>query len=90
MAVQNLHEAAVVLEGAYKAIDRLLQETAPMQMAYFEERAALRPMSGEDENALWTRTGYSAFWDSATRLIELLQTVDEVDNADANRRFLDA
>lgn len=88
MAVTTLHEAALVLKGAHEAIERLLTETAPLQMAYFDERD---PEQDADEEAeRWQRTGYRAFWEAAYDLIGLLQTIEDADCADTRRRMEDA
>lgn len=90
MAVNNLHEAALVLENLYTVVEELFDQTAPMQMAYFDERVTLHPQTDEQHRALWQRTGYQAFFDAAAALLELLQSVEEVDCADTRRRWEEA
>lgn len=87
-AAEGLHEAATVLRWFHTAVDDLLTDMAPLVADYFDERAALRPMTAEAEAALWARTGYRGFWDAALELSELLRTVNETDTADLERRVL--
>lgn len=87
-AAQSLHEAATVLQWFHTAVDDILTDMAPSVADYFDERAALRPMTAEREEALWARTGYRRFWDAALELAELLRTVNETDTADLERRVL--
>lgn len=86
MAVSNLHEAALVLKGAYEAIEKLLEETKPMQLAYHERHFA-RPLTDEELFALGDETGYKPFYDATEELLGLLGTVDGMEREEAHRRF---
>jgi hypothetical protein len=86
MAVQNLHEAAVVLRGAYEAIDKLLTEIEPMQRAYHAKHLA-RALSDEELEALWAETGYGPFADAAMDLVALLESIEDMDREEAHKRL---
>lgn len=86
VAAQSLHEAGTVLRWFHEAVDDLITDMAPLVADYFDERATLRPMTGEAEAEMWERTGYRAYWDAAGELAELLRTVNEADMADLERR----
>lgn len=85
MAVENLHEAALVLQGAYQALEKLLAETEPMQRAH--ERHFARPLTNEELFALGDETGYKPFYDATEELLGLLGTVDDMEREEAHRRF---
>ena len=78
MAVKDLHEAAVVLQGAYGALDKLLTETEPMERAFFGALSAF-PGSDEDYERVAEETGYRAFTDAVWKLLELLRMVERTE-----------
>ncbi len=77
MAVSNLHEAALVLQGAREAIAKLLAETAPMQRTHLARIPY--PLPDDELEALEEETGYGPFWTAAERLRELLGSVDDLE-----------
>jgi hypothetical protein len=98
MAVQNLHEAAVVLKGAYEAIAKLLAETEPMQRegarryAIFERNRPLEAMGTEADSVAHREAhgDWGQFYDAADELIELLKSVDKIAGEEDDRAGRDA
>lgn len=90
MTVSNFHEAALVLQGACQAIDRLLEETEPMERAYHQETVALG-LAGElgteagDERS--DSSGYAAFYSAVMRLSEYQHQVDGLYFEEAHRNI---
>lgn len=87
MAVENLHDAAKVLQGAHDAIEKLLAETVPMQRAYHAKHLA-RPLSDAELEVLWAETGYGPFADAAMDLIALLESIEDMDREEALARHI--
>ena len=90
MAVKDLHEAAVVLQGAYQAIAKVLDETEPLERAYHRETYTLEA-AGKLGNDAWEQrseaTGYAAFHLAAMRLGEFFHTVEETYAEEARKRL---
>lgn len=86
MSVENLHDAALVLKGAHQAIERLLDETEPMERAFYDALPAF-PCSDEDYERVAEETGYKPYTDAVCNLTELLRSVErtEIKAFDARR-----
>ncbi len=84
MAVSNLHEAALVLQGAYQGIVRLLDETEPMERAV--HRACLASDRADDTfERIWEESGYGAFSFQVDALRGLLAVVERRENEEGDR-----
>lgn len=81
MTISNLHDAAEVLEGALSGIDRLLDETEPMERVYHQQLAALYQSGGVnavDLDARSESSGYSRFYGAVMRLAEVQRRIDQL------------
>lgn len=81
MAVTSFHEAALVLEGALQAVDRLLAETEPLERAYHRETVALGDagdVGTEAGDERSEQSGYGRFYLAVMRLAEVQQRVDKI------------
>jgi hypothetical protein len=80
MAAKNLHEAALVLNGARRAIERLLDDVEEAARDHLQRSDALYerdPGRHEEHYAkLTAQTGYSAFHDEVQALRELFAWVE--------------
>lgn len=70
MPVETLHEAAIVLQGAYQAIEKLLDETEPLQRDL--HRSIPQGITSRELMRRWEISGYEAFADACARLKDLL------------------
>lgn len=89
MPVETLHEAALVLQGAYQAIEKLLDETEPLEREYLQRTNILLNNDPDAyakvEAKMADESGYSAFYDAASRIIELLNQLDETSYEETRR-----
>lgn len=91
MAVTNLHEAAVVLQGAYQAIEKLMAEVEPMERAYHQEHLALEADGKLDTAEAFDHvaetSGYAAFHGAVTRLAEFLPMIEDTYFEETKKRY---
>lgn len=89
MAVQDFHQAALVLQGACQAIERLLDETEPLERAYHREMWTLDNAGADNEamGQLSEESGYGAFHLAAMRLSECFYNVEQIASEEMRRHL---
>lgn len=91
MAVKDLHEAAVTLRGAHQAIERLLDETEPMERERHQRLNILLTSQPGTPQEVTDRadeeSGWRAFYDAVWDLRELLGAVDTTCGEETRRHL---
>lgn len=85
MAVSTLHEAALILQGAYQALERLFDETEPLERQHHQKAEALHKAhcSPEVYEHLAVESGWRSYYDVVDALRDLLDGVDAVQTEEA-------